>query len=279
MSTHGAESTLSDVFTLRTDRTTAVVATMLILDAIFWLLLIRGKVPMPGMMWLMQHNIPMAAPGAIERAVFQLGTPTALGKYVVMWGIMMWAMMYPAMIRFTRDFADALRGPTTLVAGTVAAFLFGYCTMWMLSAAIPLTFEALLPGGIYGFTKSHTVLTIGGVLLVTGIYQLTEFKQSLLRTCCARVPERDADVLEGWVEGLKHGITCIGVSFGFFFLVMPFFGEMNTFWMLALTFPITIERLPASWGREVSVGLGAVTLLAGLGVLVFQPAIPLAFAS
>lgn len=277
MSTRDATSTLSDVFSLRPDRTTAVVVTMLVLDAVFWSLLLRGEVPMPGMMWLMKNNIPMAAPGAVERAVFHLGTPMALGKYVVMWGVMMWAMMYPAMIRFTRDFADALRGPTVLVAGTVAAFLLGYSTMWMLSAAIPLTFEALLPGGIYGFTKAHTVLAIGGVLLLTGIYQLTNFKQSMLRTCCARVPTRDADVVSGLIEGLKHGITCILVSFGFFFLVMPFFGEMNTFWMLALTFPITIERLPASWGREVSVGLGAVTLLAGLIVLFLQPSIPLAF--
>lgn len=278
MSTHDAESSLSGVFAFHLDRTTAVVATMLLLDAVFWSLLLRGAVPMPGMQWLMRHGIPMAAPGAVELAVFELGTPLALAKYVLLWGVMMWAMMYPPMIRFTRDYADALRGHAVAVAETVAVFLLGYSATWMASAVIPLAFHVLLPGGIYGFTKSHPLLTVGAVLLLTGIYQFTEFKQSKLRTCCARVPSQDADVVEGLVEGLKHGVSCIAVSFGFFFLPMPFFGEMNTFWMPALTVPITMSASPTC-GRETSVALGVLTLLAGLVVLVFPPAIPLPFAT
>jgi predicted metal-binding membrane protein len=57
---------------------------------------------------------------------------------------------------------------------------------------------------------------------------------------------------------------------------MPFFGEMNFFWMVALTTVVTIERLP-SWGREMAVATGIVALLAGLFVLVVQPALPISF--
>jgi predicted metal-binding membrane protein len=259
------------------DRTTAVVTAMLGLDVVWWLLLYDGHVPMPRMTWLlMDAAIPMAAPGAMERAAFHVGTLEAVVGYAVMWGVMMWAMMQPAMTRFTREYAAAYRGSAVGAARALASFLVGYYAVWMASACIPLLYESVLPGGIYGVNREYTHLVIGSVLVLTGLYQLSGFKRSLLRSCCATVPPHLDGVLRGIREGLYHGTRCVLTTFGIFFLVMVFVGEMNLVWMIALTGIVTIERLP-SWGEELAVGTGLVSLVAGVTVLVVQPALPVAF--
>ncbi len=267
----------NELFETSIDRTTAVVVAMISLDALWWLLLYTGRVPMPGMTWLMNSGVPMAAPGAMELGVFHVGTLGALSGYVVMWGVMMWAMMYPPMTRFTRGYADALSGSKTQVTATVTAFLVGYNLVWALSAVVPLGFHAVIPGGIHGFTQAHTNAVIGGMLALTGLYQLSTFKQSRLRTCCARVEPQEAAVADGLKNGLEHGVSCILVCLGPFFLLMPFFGEMNYFWMVVLTTVVTVERLPSTWGKEFSIATGVVSLVAGLVVLLFDPTLPIAF--
>ena len=66
-------------FAVDLDRTTSVVVAMLGLDAVFWVLLYGGHVPMPGTEWLMMEaGVPMAAPGAMELGVFHVGSPGAV---------------------------------------------------------------------------------------------------------------------------------------------------------------------------------------------------------
>lgn len=262
---------------LDVDRSTAVVTAMVGLTAIWWTLLYTGRVPMPGMMALMEEGIPMAAPGAMERGVVTVGTFGAVVGYIVMWAVMMWAMMYPAMTRFAREYADALRGSVPEIVASLIAFFVGYNAVWALSGVIPLGIDAVLPGGIYGFTQANTHLAIGGALVLTGLYQLSPFKLARLRDCCACVTSRDADPARALEEGITHGLSCVTVCFGVFFLVMPVFGEMNFFWMVVLTAVVTVERLP-DWGRELAIATGVVAFLAGLVVLLVQPALPVSFA-
>ncbi|QLG48956.1 DUF2182 domain-containing protein [Natrinema halophilum] len=259
------------------DRTTAVVAAMLGIDVLWWLLLYGGHVPMPGMTWLMMTaDVPMAAPGAMERAVFHVGTLEAVVGYTIMWGVMMWAMMQPAMTRFTREYAAAYRGSGLGAVRALGAFLGSYYVVWLLSACVPLLYNAVLPGGIYGVTREYTHLVIGGVLVLTGLYQLSRFKRSFLRTCCESVAPHSDGPVRALQRGLNHGVRCVLTSFGIFFLVMIFFGEMNLVWMVALTGAVTIERLP-SWGEELAVGIGAVSLISGLVVLLARPELPVPF--
>lgn len=264
------------VFDVAVDRTTVVVVMMLGLDALWWVMMFDGHVPMPGMMWLMEQGIPMAAPGAMELGVFHVGTLDAVVGYAVMWGVMMWAMMHPAMTRFTRDYADAHQGSALETTSAVTGFLSTYHFVWALSAVIPLTVHLLLPGGIYGYTQANPHLVVGGVLVLTGLFQLSKPKQDLLRSCCESVEEHTDDLFDGFRHGIEHGVDCVLICLGVFFLVMPFFGEMNFFWMVALTAVVTMERLPA-WGREISLATGVVSLLAGVVVLAVQPALPIAF--
>jgi predicted metal-binding membrane protein len=193
-----------------------------------------------------------------------------------MWGVMMWAMMHPAMTRFTREYTEALQGSPTAVTAAVTSFFASYHLVWTISGILPLAMHAVLPGGIYGVTQAHTTFVIGSVLVLTGIYQVSPFKRSLLRTCCANIKPHEDTVKTAFEEGLLHGTRCVLVCFGPFFLLMPFFGEMNFFWMVALTAVVTIERLP-EWGQEISLATGLISLLAGVGVLLFQLELPLTF--
>jgi predicted metal-binding membrane protein len=265
-----------DLFDIDFDRMTTTVIAMIGLDVVWWVMMYNGGVPMPGMMWLMNQGIPMAAPGAMELGVFHVGTLSAVIGYVTMWGVMMWAMMHPAMTRFTRDYAAAYEGTALGATTAVTAFLVSYHIVWALSAVIPLGFHAMLPGGIYGFTQAHPHLVIGGVLVLTGLYQLSSFKQTRLRECCAHIDPHSQGMIGALKKGFVHGISCVLICFGPFFLIMPFFGEMNFFWMVALTGVVTIERLP-DWGRDLSISSGIVALLAGLIVLVLQPSLPITF--
>lgn len=267
-----------DRLRLPATRTTWVVVVMVVLDAIWWTLMYTGFVPMPGMAWLMDQGIPMIAPGAMERATIRIGTLGAVASYLGMWGVMMWAMMYPAMTRFTREYADAHRGSASVVAAVVAAFLVGYSVVWALSGVIPLVVDLVLPGGIYGVTQSHPHPAIGGVLMAAGFYQLSGLKRSLLQTCCSCVEPHTEGIPEAIRRGVTHGVYCILVSFGIFFLLMPFFGSMNLFWMVALATVVIVERIPVPWGTEFAVGSGVVAVIAGLIVLVIQPPLPVVFA-
>ncbi|WP_049903412.1 DUF2182 domain-containing protein [Halococcus agarilyticus] len=273
---HRVAGRFAAAFRLPLDRATTAVVAMLGIDVLWWVLTIGGAVPMPGMAWLMEQGIPMTAPGAMERGVAHAGTVDAVLGYLVMWGVMMWAMMHPAMLRFVRSYADAHEGTAFAATAAVTTFLGGYLGVWALSGMIPLAVDAVLPGGIYGFTRAHTHLAIGGALVLAGGYQLSAFKQSLLDSCCANVCSHATGAVAALAEGVRHGARCVLISFGVFFLVMPVFGEMNPFWMVALTGVVALERLP-EWGREVAVGSGVVAVLAGLVVWLTRPSLPVAF--
>lgn len=269
------------MFEFDTTRGTGVVLLMLALDAVYWLWTYQGDVPMPGMMWLMKdQNIPMAAPGAMELGTFHVGTLEAFLGYLVMWGVMMWAMMMPAMTRFVRDYTNSHRGSVPAVTFSMGGFLTSYQLVWLLSGAIPLlTHYALrLAGfrGIYGAVQSHPHAFIGGALVLTGIYQMLWFKNGFLRDCCQNVDPHTDDFFESFGRGLRHGTKCVVITFPFFFFLMPAFGEMNLFWMVALTTVVVVERLPF-WGNEVATATGLISLAAGIYVLAAQPDLGLSF--
>ena len=270
------ETWLESKFDVPFDRTTTTVVAMIGLDILWWVMVYNGYIPMPGIEWVVGQGIPMAAPGAMELGVFHVGTLGAFVDYLMMWGIMMWAMMYPVVTRFTREYAATHEGSGFTITTAVMAFLVSYHITWVLSGVVPLTFQAVLPGGIYGFTHAHTTLVIGSGLLLTGIYQLSVFKQSRLRTCCGYIESHSDDIPKALRRGFVHGISCMVICLGPFFFLMPFFGEMNFFWMVALTGVVTLERLPR-WGNEIATASGIVSFLAGLVVFLVQPSLPVAF--
>ena len=276
MTDHGTGSWFASQFDVSLDRTTAAVVVMVLLDVVWWLLVYEGSLPMPGMRWLVDQGIPMAAPGAMELGVFHVGTLGAVAGYLVTWGVMMWAMMQPAMTRFVREYAAAHEGSTLSVTTAITGFLGGYSLVWLASGVLPLGLDVVLPGGIYGVTRAHTTLVVGSALVCCGLYQLSSFKQSRLRTCCASVAAHANGLGDGFANGVVHGFSCVLVCFGPFFLLMPFFGEMNLLWMVALTGVVALERLP-DWGQEVATATGVVSFLAGLVVLLVQPSLPVVF--
>lgn len=265
------------LFEVSVTRTSGVVIGLIVLDLIWWAALYTSNVPMSGMAWLMDQGLPRIAPGAMELATLRLDGFRPIVDYLVMWGVMMGAMMYPAMTRFTRDYAGAHQGSSATVGSAVAAFLASYSVIWGITGVVPLTVQWLLPGGIYSLTRTYPHLVIGGVLVLTGLYQLSSFKQQRLRTCCSRIEPHNDGIMKALRRGVSHGGNCVLVCFGFFFLLMPFFGSMNFLWMIALAAVATVERIPATWGKEVAVAAGTAAMLAGLVVLLLQPPLPITF--
>lgn len=265
-----------DLLNPRVTRTSVAVSTLLVADLAAWTLVLAGALPMPGMQWLAAHTLPMTAPGAVEDAVRHTATPGAVARYLLMWGVMMVAMMLPAMTRFAHEYVAALRGSATAVGGALLAFFASYSVIWALTGVVPLAFDLVLPGGIYGVTSAHPSLVVGVVCLVSGLYQLSTVKQSRVRTVCGGRDPRDADPLAALRAGARMAVTCAVSCFAFFFLLMVFLGEMNPFWMVALTIPVTVEHLPSHWAREVSLGIGLTALLAGLALILTPLAPPVA---
>lgn len=211
--------------------------------------------------------------------VFVMLALDAVLGYVVMWSVMMRAMMMPTMTRFVRDYANSHRGSNAATSISVGSFLESYQLVWLLTGFVPLAmqFGLTLAGfeGRYGAVRSYPHVFVGGALVLTGLYQSLWFKNGFLRDCCANVNPHENGVVEAFGRGLRHGTKCVFITFPFFFL-MPVFGEMNFFWMVALTSVVAVERLPF-WGNEVATATSLISLLAGLYVLVLQPDLGISF--
>lgn len=234
-----------------------VMTAMLLVALLAWTALLRGWVPMP----MPGPELgPMSQPGVPEA----IGTGNGLvgvGAYLLMWGVMMTGMMYPAMVPFVSRFGDALDGDRPARAVTVGGFLVGYSLLWAATGAVPLVVDLLVD--LPALARNHGSLLLGGSLLAAGAYQLSTYKRETLADCCATVDPEGPGLLAGLRQGFEHAIQCVRCSWLLMGL-MVVVGSMNLFWMLLLTFAITAERL-APAPEEVATTVG---VLAGIGGLV-----------
>lgn len=242
----------------------SVTAGVLGLALTLWIALFAGWVPMP-----MPGDVPMSAPGAMEMAATAGGLGAVLA-YLVAWGTMMSAMMYPAMVPFVRRYVRSLDATRTEVAAAVGTFLATYSLVWTSTGIVPVAVDALF--GINDVATTVPSLVYGGLLVFVGVYQLSAFKHVPLRTCCGTVDVTDPDPVTAARLGLHHGRSCVLATWPLFALLV-FAGSMNFFWMVALTAIVAAERLP-HWGPELANAVG--TLAAVAGVLVLLP-IPFPF--
>lgn len=224
-----------------------------------WVALLAGWVPMP-----MPADLPVSAPGAMERAALRSG---AIGAYLLTWGVMMAAMMYPAMLPFARRYASAMRGDRTARAAALATFFATYGLVWTATGAVPLAVDALV--SIHALVEYAPSLVYGGALLFVGWYQLSGFKGAALADCCDRVTVDSPALRTAARLGLRHGRNCVLATWHLFAL-MVLVGSMNVVWMLGLTGILVTERFPVC-GREISRAAGVIAAVAGVLVLLPVP--------
>lgn len=213
-------------------------------------------------------------------------TPFHAALMFVMWTVMMVAMMLPSaapMILLYTTIARKRRekegiageGEAGKQAANPAIFAFGYLAVWTAFsvAAVTLQYGLERAALLSPMMQTTSLVLAAAVLMATGAYQWTPFKQACLRHC--RSPLQF--VLTHWQEGRKgafmmgaqHGAYCAGCCWMLMFLLFVG-GIMNLGWIAGLALFVMAEKfLPGgNWiGRVAGLFLivwGAGTLGAGL---------------
>ncbi len=168
---------------------------------------------------------------------------------VVMWGIMMLAMMLPAMSPWVLALGEVTRERDTrsVPLPKAGAFLLGYGTVWLAYSILAAASQWLLQ---WVALLSHNWMTTspilaGAVLIIAGIYQWTPLRDACMSHC--RSPF--GFFLSNWAEGsrgaytmgVRHGLYCVGCCWALMALAFVF-GVMNLLWMALMAAFLLLER-------------------------------------
>ena len=190
-----------------------------------------------------------------------------------MWTVMMAAMMLPSAAPMVTAYAATIDSPRATMRGSTAAFVAGYVAVWSGFALL----ATLVQWGLHDLALvdgmgSSTSRWLGGtVLFVSGAYQFTDVKRTMLGRC--RTPL--GFLLNSWrdgrrgalVMGLHHGLLCTGCCWALMALLFVL-GVMNLWWVALLATVVLVEKITRSprvpqvvggvllvWGGVVTAGL------------------------
>ncbi|MDS0475757.1 DUF2182 domain-containing protein [Natrinema sp. 1APR25-10V2] len=229
-----------------------------------WVAIVGRWLPMPGG----QADMQMSDPGAPEAMALSNGL-SGIGLYLLMWGAMMIAMMYPSSVPLFRLYAETLEGTTTAGKVTrVGAFIGTYALVWTLTGLVPLVVNALVP--IVTLANAHGGLLLGGSLLLLSGYQLSPYKFSCLRQCRSPLgfllthhrPGVRGAIRTSW----QFSVFCVGCCWALF-AFMVIVGSMNIVWMALIAVVLSLERTVA-WGEQLARAVGVLAGVAGSAVVV-----------
>jgi predicted metal-binding membrane protein len=211
-------------------------------------------------------GIDLSADYALRAAVFISG-----------WSLMIVAMMLPTSLPLFLLFRTLTRNRPNRNQ-LMILLIGGYLAVWV-------TFGTLAHAGDLGlheavaawhWLEDRAWLLAAVPLLLAGGYQFTPLKYMCLDKCRSpysfvtshwhgRNPRLDALRL-----GLAHGLFCVGCCWSLMLLMFAV-SLGNVAWMLALAIVMAAEK-NFSWGRRLSVPLGAVLLVGGVTVLILGSA-------
>jgi len=188
----------------------------------------------------------------------------------VMWSVMMVAMMTPSaapmILMYTRISQQRQSEPQP-VWGT-AVFVLGYLIVWTLYSAVATWIQGLLhDASLLSPMMEISSPVIGGIVLIaTGIFQFTPYKQACLSHCRTPLGYFMSEWREGTrgalVMGIKHGAYCVGCCWMLMALLFVS-GVMNLFWMGVVTAYVLAEKvLPG--GKKLSWAIGVVMMAWGI---------------
>lgn len=257
-------NSLRDQFRLRRIPIIAIVTYGIALMA--WTAIIRRWLPMPGML----PGLQMSDPGAPEAIALSNGL-TGIGLYLVMWGVMMIAMMYPSSMPLFRMYYNTLDEATRAEsAARVGVFMGAYALVWAATGVIPLVVNALVP--IAAIANQNGALLFGGTLLILSVYQVSPYKDRCLKYC--RTPlgfllEYHKPGIRGAAEmSVRFSVFCVGCCWALF-TVMVVVGSMNLLWMAGITVVLSLERV-IRWGDRLATGVGVAAGIGGVAVIAIE---------
>jgi predicted metal-binding membrane protein len=256
-----SRASLRDQFDLRRVPVVGLVTYSIALLA--WVAVVERWLPMPGTV----PGLRMSDPGAPEAMALANGL-SGVGLYLVMWGVMMIAMMYPSSVPLFRIYSNTLEGTTTAQkVGRVSVFVGTYTLVWTSTGVVPLVVNAAVP--LATVANQHSTPLFGGTLLLLSVYQLSPYKDRCLKYC--RTPlgflmEYHRPGIRGAAEtSFRFSVFCVGCCWALFAL-MVVVGSMNVLWMAVLTVVLSVERV-VGWGDRLARGVGVAAGVGG-GVLV-----------
>jgi predicted metal-binding membrane protein len=209
-----------------------------------------------------------------------MGTPFSPGNgvlYVMLWGVMMVAMMLPAMAPIVGLFQTIARRKQEQGLPFTPAWVFvaGYVVLWTLTGGVGYAADLAIQSVPESFPLLRTYGTTigGGTLVAAGIYQLTPLKYLCLSQC--RSPM--GFLLTSWRDGalgafrmgLHHGAYCLGCCWSLM-VVLFVVGTMNLVWMGLLSLVIFVEKIiprGVAMGKATGVALIAFGFAMGFGMV------------
>jgi predicted metal-binding membrane protein len=190
-----------------------------------------------------------------------------------MWAGMMAAMMLPTMVPTLRAYEDLMVSANGSRAGWVG-LLAGYFVVWVAFAALIAGAQlALLFGGVIDMLGiPREPLLAAALLIAVGAFQFTRAKEVCHGVCHSPMGYFLGHWRTGTIGGVRMGLGlgayCVGCCWGF--MALGFVGGMmSLLWMGLATFAMVLEKLPQI-GHHVTRPLGAVLILAGLALGLWQ---------
>jgi predicted metal-binding membrane protein len=196
--------------------------------------------------------------------------------FVAGWTMMSVAMMLPSSLPLVTVFRTMTRRrPRPGV--DLGLLIAGYLAIWALFGLVVFGADTVIHVSAEqaGLFATYEWLLVGLTLLVAGLFQFAPLKYACLSQCRSPI----GFVASHWHGGghrgaafglgVRHGIFCVGCCWALM-LVMFAVGGVNLGWMLALGAVMFLEKA-VSWGRHITVPVGVLLALWGLGLLLGLP--------
>lgn len=238
------------------------------------LLLVVGAIA--AIAWLVTVLTGATMTSSMMASMVASGNLSMFGFFLLVWGVMMVAMMFPASapmmqayVHLSTEKNESRPWRTT----RSAVFLGTYVSIWAATGLAAGGGYLLLGRYLAGFSTSGTfpAVAVGGVLIAAGVYQASPLKDACLNGCRSPL----SFLLTNWKPGLRgavglgarHATYCIGCCW-MLFAVLFVVGVMSIGWMAILTGMIFFEKLfIGRAGLIVSSGIGGGLAAVGLVVL------------
>ena len=244
-----------------------IIAALVLVSGVAWVFTVRHMGHMG--LGMMTHGMTMGMPFSLSNA----------GLYIMLWGMMMIAMMFPSVAPMAVLFSTISRRKREEAAPYAPAWIFvaGYTLLWTLTGGIAYAGDLAIQSlpQTFPILQTYGTLIGGGVLVIAGVYQLTPLKYLCLTQC--RSPF--GFLVQHWQEGrlgafrmgFHHGAYCLGCCWSLM-AVMFVMGTMNLVWMGILALVIFVEKI-VPHGAALGKGVGIVLMVLGLLLAVYPRAL------
>lgn len=246
----GPDTPATSYRTLPPRSTLMITLAVLGLAAIAWFFTLR----MAGSMSDMVNGL-----GQVGR---RMPNEMGIGRFLLMWSVMMVAMMAPAVIPAALAHRLVLRHRGESAASS-AAFVAGFLAVWSVVGAVFLLPFLWFRGLAADAADSWWLPVVAGsILVVAGGYQFSGRKAHCQGACCAPVTlalHNDAGTGQAGAlrTGVDHGVHCLGCCWALM-AVLLVVGLMNIVWMIGLSLLFLVEKHSAKgliFGRVLGVAL------------------------